>query len=142
MAWVACFGLCNFDISAWLLVHSDLWQDVRIIYIAIVLASILTMRKQSFVFITWHKVLKVLLLAGRNTMMDPNTGTVLPPNVLIHTADGPRVSHSCLYRVSLLGCSLSQCILLLCLFHRLFIQSVNLWTWISILDKHALSFFH
>ena len=55
----------------------------------IVFASALPIRRQSSVFVTWHRALKVLLF-------DPNTCTALPPNAFIPTVGGLRVSHACL----------------------------------------------
>ena len=62
----------------------------------IVFASALPIRRQSSVFVTWHRALKVLLFTCRKIVIDPNTCTAFPPNAFILTVGGLRVSHSCL----------------------------------------------
>ena len=62
----------------------------------IAFASVLPIRRQSSVFVTWHRALKVLLFTCRKIVIDPNTCTALPPNAFILTVGGLRVSHSCL----------------------------------------------
>ena len=59
-------------------------------------ASVLPIRRQSSVFVTCHRALKVLLPTCRKIVVDPSTCTALPPNALIFTVGGARVSHSCL----------------------------------------------
>ena len=44
--------------------------------------------------------------------------------------------------VPLLGCSLSHCILLLCKLCSLFVPSMHVWAWISMLNKCTWGFFH
>ena len=61
----------------------------------IVFASVLPIRRQSSVFVTWHRTLKVLLFTCRKIVIDPNTHT-FPPNAFILNVGGLRVSHSCL----------------------------------------------
>ena len=58
--------------------------------------SVLPIRRQSSVFVTWHRALKALLPTCRKNVMDPSTCTALPPNALIFTVGGVRASHSCL----------------------------------------------
>ena len=62
----------------------------------IVFACTLPIRRQSSVFVTWHRALKVLLFTCRKIVIDPNTCAALPPNAFILTVSGLRVSHSCL----------------------------------------------
>ena len=59
-----------------------------------VFANALPIRRQSSVFVTWHRALKVLLFTCRKIVIDPNTCTALRPNAFILTVSGLRVSHS------------------------------------------------
>ena len=60
----------------------------------IAFASVLSIRRQLSVFVTWQRALKVLLPTCRKTVMDPSAFTALPPNTLIFTVGGSRASHS------------------------------------------------